>query len=699
MIRIVLPNHEELTLSKSKIKIQLKSPVFQNGNEPSSRMFDFKIPYSVNVLKLSNYCNWQSRGSYQQIDVKVYLSGSFYSFAKLDIVSHTHEEITVRLLLDKAYYIDFANKKLNEFRYAEPYPFRFYLEQLPFTEYFFDDIGVSGITTITFTFFRTTNTGAGSAITKTFTYNPTTETIVNVINKVKDWFNSTIEENRYLVVPVEPIANDFVIYNLTTSTFTGFYFTITASDPNFVISTIGSTSKSRLSSSQSLYEQNLLDADSDFKLFPIHNKGLFSYENPSYLQYINLYSPKITGNAFFPGRFFSDSQPLCPQPNLKYLFYKIHQEYGIEISSDVFFNDIEIAALHLLNYKDILNTNLRPANGWLYQQTATFYYSDIVPNTTVKTLLYALKSMFGLVVSYSSRNRNARVLTIKDILKSNNRLDISKKVVKSYNRSVDIKTNQFDYKWPMDNTSEEKLPVIIPNQVGASVNFKSNLPTPPVNGFLIVFASKENKHYKWNSVLSQWEEYSEDFYPTSTNQEVTQEISASPLFTSEVPWVYGTIPSGLPNNLKWLTPLSDEVGNQLPTDNVEEKIRLVFYRGIRNCSIKPDSSSPFTTGQYPFASSHNYDFERNKVGNYSLSLNHEDGLLKNWLKEWLDFLNTKTEFRFKVDWDLVDIFNLDLLTKIQVENQEFLIDTVEFEVEEDISNVVITCNLIKPTYE
>lgn len=700
MFAIQLPNGEYLNLGNSTVRMLLKSPVFQTDTEPATRSFTFKIPFQENALKLNEYCLWGSRKQFDKIEVKTFLRSDFWSYALLEITDHTDEDISIKISLDKSYYADLANKQLSFFEYKNPYRLRFYTSQLAYTSYFFDDSLFSGTCTITFTFFTTNNTGAGNEIVETFTYNTASENLQQLITRICNYFNSKIEEYRYYFEPVEPLANDFVIYNLTNGTNSAFYFTITKSSVDFTVSTISSVNKTRLQSARANMAESLGATLPDYRVFTIANPNLYSAENTSYLGYVNLEAVRIPGEALFPGQLFSDEQPYCPQPRLQYIINAIHQELGILLKLDDFFTDSELKELYLVNYTNIFNSVRRPENSWQYTQSGAFLFKDILPNATFKQLTYGLKGMFGLIFDYSTRDRSVRMIKLKTILKSKDAIDITDKTEASFSRNINVGDNGVEFDFIGDDLVSERLPVLPANQVAEPVNYKSNLPAAPPLGYFYVFAQKENMYYRWEPTTSTWVEHAEGFYPYNQNAKSVNQVKALPVFTSDLPFhISGTFTT-LPYDLRWRIPYAKEVSNQYTFDSIQNPIRLLFYRGERTCTVKATGSSSFATGYYHLASSHNYDFARNKVGNYSLAINHEDGLMNNFLKEWVDFLDNTTPFKFKVRWDAIDVINLDLVKKIRYRNQEFLIDTVEFDIKDRrIENVIITCYIIKKSYE
>jgi hypothetical protein len=75
---------------------------------------------------------------------------------------------------------------------------------------------------------------------------------------------------------------------------------------------------------------------------------------------------------------------------------------------------------------------------------------------------------------------------------------------------------------------------------------------------------------------------------------------------------------------------------------------------------------------YPFACSHNFNSRGEKVGNYSLSLNAVDGIVKRFWERWIAALNSYELVKFTLNLSLVDYINLTWTDVILIRSVMYL---------------------------
>lgn len=108
--------------------------------------------------------------------------------------------------------------------------------------------------------------------------------------------------------------------------------------------------------------------------------------------------------------------------------------------------------------------------------------------------------------------------------------------------------------------------------------------------------------------------------------------------------------------------------NQQVTSQILKK--LLFYHGIR--------TSAGGRG-YPFASSHNYDRNKMKVGPYSLAWDGADGLYNVWWKSFIRMKDETKEVSIEVQLDMIMLVNLDLRKKVRIGPNNFLIKKISLQ--------------------
>lgn len=98
--------------------------------------------------------------------------------------------------------------------------------------------------------------------------------------------------------------------------------------------------------------------------------------------------------------------------------------------------------------------------------------------------------------------------------------------------------------------------------------------------------------------------------------------------------------------------------------------RLLFYRGMKTSS---------GGHAYPFASSHNYDMAKNRVGNYSLAWDGTDGLYNVWWKDYIRMKDNTKQVSREVMLSLLALLNLNLRKKVRIGDTNFLIRKISLQ--------------------
>jgi hypothetical protein len=690
-VAIQLQSGEYLKLyEKISIKFFLKSALFNEKIESTSRSYSFKAPAEPNAQNFNFANELAVRQRVLTYPVKIYLLGNFWKNAQLEITDFNEKEFTFRLLIDRGFFKFDAGKSLRSFNYENPYRLRFYKNALPYSYYGMVDTGVLTPATFTITF---NLTYSSTPIVKVFDYDPGTKTVPQLVAEICAWFNERIEQYHYYF-EVSTFSNqEFTIYNLSNNTNSNFYFTFTSSDVNLDINDISNVNKTQLDCYRALVNEAIADDEREFICITVAAPEIYTVENTNYYDYLNPIIPKITGNPLYPGQLAQDDQPLVPFPLVKKMLYMILQETGNTISEDTFFDD-ELSQLILFNHEAINNFQRLVKNGWRYSLTGVIYYNDIVPDISFNTFLNDIRQYFNLLVDYNSRNLNVKILRI-DSLFDQLPENWSKHLLKEWNYRQEPIEAGLDYTWVEEPLSDELLPQFENTARGTDVNFKSNLPVSPVNGLVIVKATKENKFYRYET--SAWQLFAEDLYNSQTERNRRIVTGCSPLFTIQYPY---TKPNVLwPFQINWLLPYTKQPGNLLKEDKVAAPHRYLIYRGWQDCLVKLTSESEFVTAEYPFASSHNYDLAGNKIGDYSLAWNAEDGVYEKFWKRWLNFLKNSSPVMMEFDLSIIELMEMDLTRKKLINGVEYFIDELEFEVNQTISTARAKMYPIYKTHE
>lgn len=97
-------------------------------------------------------------------------------------------------------------------------------------------------------------------------------------------------------------------------------------------------------------------------------------------------------------------------------------------------------------------------------------------------------------------------------------------------------------------------------------------------------------------------------------------------------------------------------------------LRSFFYRGMQaNKNGK----------LYPMASIHTFNYNRDRVGNYSLNLYGDDGIINQWGKEWLFFLENRRTINRIINLSIKDILNFKPQHKVRIENMNYFVSKLD----------------------
>ncbi len=662
----------------AKISMHLKSALFNDKLEPASRSYQFKGPVKANTLIFGFANELKVRERVLVYDVKVYMLGSFWKHAKLEITDFDDVDFTFQIFIDRGFFTFDASRSLRSFKYENPYQFRGYLDQFPRSLFTFEDLGVVADVTITCNYQLPPSS---TVHTKEFIFEFGVDTVADLVTRIIEWFNSNVYEYHYLANPSSLSTDEFFLYHLIGNTNPAFYVTWASSNVDFEVLPAGNLNNTALSAYRSLMINALADDDREFILVPVAAPDLYTTANGSYHGYINGYVPKNVSHAILIGQLATSEQPVMPFPVLKKMLYMILKETNTTVKEDTFFDD-ELANLILFNHEAINNFQRMIKNGWRYRQTGAFYYNDIVPDIPLNVFLNDLRLFFNLMLDFNTRDMSVRLLRVDHLLDEIPE-DWTPYLVKKWQYRHEPVDCGLAYTWVEEPLSTELLPAIEDTQLAPPVNFKVDLPVTPVDGRVINQTLKENKFYFYNAG---WSFYAEGLYgykPLASTQLVT---GCSPLFTIEVPFVKPS--AAWPFHIKWLLPYTKQPGNMLPEDKVAAPHRYLIYRGMVGCEVKlVEGDETYVTAEYPFASSHNYDYNGNKVGDYSLAWNAEDGVHHHFWKRWLNFRRNSSPVMMVFTLPVDKLLSLDITRKKLVDGIEYFIDEIDFDVDSNLNNI------------
>lgn len=668
----------------TKIKMVINTGIFSFGQNKPTQTYRFQIPAMDNAHVFGVVNSVFSRNVITEYeDCYAEFAGFNFGNCRVLITDWNNQSLTIQVLFNEGALGTFLNRSIKSFKYKNPYDFRFKLSGCYSSQFQITCIA-NGIYTINVTLRPINN--RYNPISQIFTINYTglASQLDNLGNQIITFFNNLTNETGYFFEADLMGAQLFKVYAIGSLREPRLDISFVSSNP----SNIGISSNADVLPSQSvamsmMYAESL-DSSKDYVFAPVYAPKLFNDEflsaNPTLVsQYTNLnvYIPKINGNASYPG--VPSGSIFLPFAKLKSIIYSVHQECGLGVAHDDFF-DSENSNLVLINKQPINTTHKTASKNAENRPTHVFLYSDILPDFTVKDLRNTLKNLFNTILVYKTYNSTVEIKTVKSIMEGPS-LDLTKKFVPKYAYAYKPNIYSFDFNFPSDQAVSDYLPSFNEEDLAPSVENLSLLPTP-YNVLIseIRYVSNINKYYKWDVTAAKWVVYADGLYgkkSDSSNRNIQTE--ASPLVCVEIP--YPPITSGIVslNEVKTLVPINGETGNNTDFDKQKDSLRLMYYRGLLPVKVKITSSGNLLDGEMPTLSNHNYDVLGNRIANKSLAWSSKDGLYETYFKDFIEKCASNSPIKLPFTFDVDDITRSDLF-KIMVENKEYLIDEIEVEI-------------------
>ncbi|MFA6261098.1 MAG: hypothetical protein WC760_06500 [Bacteroidia bacterium] len=672
---------------KTSIKLILENPVFSYAPGLPSRTYPIRVSAEDNSKTL-NFANaLERRGNEFSFEGKAYLGGQFYRKCTVIVDKFSEKWYDVRVLIDRGYFRDFAAKRLKSFALNNPSKYRYRLSTYPVIEYTFSyssgvpDPGPSVYLLMLFT----TSEDRVNGQQYRFEFNPSM-TLAEFLDNIVAYINARFPDTG--------------IYATKTSGTTINFYDLWSNDNYPDIS----FSPEDLSYYDYLDDPTLTSANHPNPWLAETNHATDTVNNPENYDYVfypvltpeisgvydnilNHWTPAIQGTMGVGFREMElDADPMYKNTMAGFakvynVFKMIHDEANIKIQDN--FWDDELKTLTF--YNPII---LHSTHSQLLTYHRSFKMVDLLPEITVADFLLELSTLFCSVFDYRSDRDEVHLVRRVDILNAHCDIDWTDKLIRdfSFNYQPKVRPN-LNYTWASDEKLvEERLikdnlyrlnkrdDVSVLPADAASANLDLRLVIP------------DNWYYVFQVLFTvgDWvflSEALEGFFTSEAAENI--QTTASTLFseTSENTWT-----TGLP--ILWKLPYTkgferyrvDAQMNPFPS-------RYLFYRGLQPCifhTTDEGDGSP-TLGTYPFASYHNYNYQGDKIGNYSLAWNAEDGLINVFWKDWAEFIENSSPIDADLVLTVIDIMEFDIINKIMLKNQEFLISQLEVEfVDENI---------------
>lgn len=384
----------------------------------------------------------------------------------------------------------------------------------------------------------------------------------------------------------------------------------------------------------------------------------------SFLNYYdnNEYQKDISSDLTVRGRYYT----LCPFAYMEYILERIFKTENVHFINEFFLKNPEIRTLVLYqNYA----LDLIAANG-LNELKKSFSINQIIPEETVKKFIVDFNKLFGLILYKKRSNNTFYLISLKSILKQNQYEDWSKYPI----LKVDTKNFNFvnGHRLSMimdsrDQFVEQRQIQLDGSTLKPAVATISDLPITGNTANDIRLVEDTQQFYKVGSDLVTWSFYSDNFNDhVLGNEDEKVNTSFSTLHMSFV--------KSEKRDFFWLVPESIQKGSSDEFDiGINDYgLKLLFYRGM----------FPKSDGQtYPLGSSDVFDYNGNKIADYRLTWNGEEGLYNQWWKEWLEMLNATEKFETYLNLPFSVLMNLDHTQIKRINNAKYLLDELEFTID------------------
>lgn len=430
---------------------------------------------------------------------------------------------------------------------------------------------------------------------------------------------------------------------------------------------------------------------SDFVFFPIRNTQFGSSDDSILLTAIGggwTYPGTVicpVQNYWHGGEFFADwfqdFSPLSwewdviwtvPFVYVNYILHEIFALGGYKMTGS-WLRDPELSTLVVNSVKAEVPGHHQDGLGNFLLDLPAF-----MPDMTIAEFLIGLRKAFCMFVFFDSRAKTVELTTMKDVLNSSEREEWTDKANPAYEIS-DEDQDTYRWKFTMDNNDKLMEDAVMDLRGSlhlADVADDSLLPPGDEPG-AVRFVQDDYYFWSMNRDGTVWHRASLPFYDEGDSAATqTVEIPFSPVATwrgvDTIPTDYAWITP--PAILKfWKLPNVEQAGNFVwnAVHTADFAARLLFYRGMVE-----DSNGDL----YPFGTSDNYDWAANRIGEYSLMWQGEDGLVNRFWKEWITFAQATRRVRRRVNLGLGDLLGLDLKVRKRIDGVDYFVEKMTVQI-------------------
>lgn len=359
---------------------------------------------------------------------------------------------------------------------------------------------------------------------------------------------------------------------------------------------------------------------------------------------------------------------------LKYLLIKCFEHFGYTISGELL-NDPDFKKAFLLNYQSVYwgYISKRAPTGWrmIELPEVELNLTNHVPRDySVTRFLIAFANFWGITYVFDPLRKHCSLFPLNKITQTGRRKDLTACVDPVIKVEFEKEAKVYALKIEFDggDSTINKLDLKQYRRL-KDVDVITQAPqATELNDTHIILARKINWFYQCkpgDDGEYRWEYLCDNIYdyaPAGSNAEIT--TAMGPVGTTHHDWFY----LSEDNYRKALFPVVAQEGNWpgKRTAFANWGLRVLFYHGMQ-----PDDSA-IPGFYYPFASSHNFNSMGQKVSNYSLCFNAEDGIVNRFWKNWLDTLSAFEVVNLSCNLTFAEYLNLSWTDLLLIRNVLYL---------------------------
>ena len=409
----------------------------------------------------------------------------------------------------------------------------------------------------------------------------------------------------------------------------------------------------------------------DYNVFPVEDTKFF--DGTPFEAYYKEHFNSVNFYLQAYGFYFINA-PIVPFPYLGYVFSQIFKTTGFELVDNVFKKDSDLARLVIFN--TFCSSTFEEDSVYLLDPPRMINLQNHVPFIKVADFLAEMANL-GILIFVSPQNSRVITRTISQLYNDPTYLDFKLMVDASSIQMEFEPARGFALSFAGDSSDEYLKSKIFDT---SSLHYRGEVQTiedlpaddNQVNDYMLVHSEHSFYVWSWEAYDStyRWMRSSDQLNPLyQGDREFSIDAACGSLVPDRGTSVYG--------QHTWIVPKTEQVGNCKGFPNFQSNafsFRLLLYHGMKQNGGYED---------YPFGSSHNFDYFNNKCGDLAVTWHGQYGFYQKYWKSFLDwYLGGVKILKFKAYGHIGDIKSIDLSRKYRFNNLLFFIKSVKINFDE-----------------